>query len=67
MLLESECEVAGHAVAVVDWLKDFTATASSFLTLKTVYSFVICIRSVTLSVELRSFSSPPCFRALVKD
>jgi hypothetical protein len=67
MLPENECEVAGHAVAPVDWQKGVTATASSFWMSKTVYSFVICIRSVTLSVRLRSFSSPPCFRALVKE
>ena len=52
-------EVAGHAVAAVDWPKDFTATDSSSLISKTVYSLVICIRSVTLSVRLRSFSSLP--------
>jgi hypothetical protein len=66
---KTKCPVigVGHAVAAVDWPKDFTATASSSLTSKTVCSFVICIRCVTLSVRLRSFSSPPCFRALVKE
>ena len=54
-------------MAAVKWSKDFTAAASSPWMSKTVYSFVICIRSVTRSVRLSNFSSPPFFRALVKE
>jgi hypothetical protein len=40
---KTKCPVigVGHAVAAVDWPKDFTATASSSLTSKTVCSFVL--------------------------
>ena len=41
------------------YLNDFTAAASSSFTSKTVYSLVICSRSLTFLVSLSSFSSPP--------